>query len=139
MISKVKKKEMEADRDELADKKLKSKKLNKQFFKAFEKLNNERLYPYYTDTASITFQNMLNFFTYVDLKLKDYYGRKPKYNKSAVHYLMEFMFPEPTEAQVKTIEKLNKAMKKLKDSEYIENLHFKALLDGKYFFVNWEE
>ena len=136
MVSEVKRKEAEEKRKQLLEDGMKSKKLNKEFFIAFEKLNNERLYRFYTDTTSGTFQNLLNFLVLVDLKLKDFYGKKKAYNSGKVHNMMEEMFRDPTEAQVKTIEKIHKAVKKLdKDTEYLDDFHFSRILDGKSFYV----
>ena len=120
-------------REEKQNKKCKNlNKLDEQILESFRKLNNKSCYDFLDDTESKSFQNMLDFMTLMEKRCEREYGKKKKYSKEDVEYILCVLFPNPTETQAKTIRKMNKVFKKNKKQldEFYE-FKFTALLSGK--------
>ena len=75
---------------------------------------------------------MLDFLTLLEKKCEREYGEKHKYSKSEVEDILTDLLAGPTEAQAKTMKKINKAFKKNKyNLEEFYAFKFSALLTGK--------
>ena len=84
-------------------------------------------YKYYTDTDSKSFQNVLDFFTLLEKKCHSEYGKKSKYKKSEVEFVIRDEFPKLTNRGCQTIMELNKLLKKRKKLEFA-NFKFNGII-----------
>lgn len=124
--------EYEMMREHERAKKMKPKKLDKKIKEAFSRINNKVCYDFFEDEDNKTYHNALNFLSLIEKKCEEVYGLKSKYKKSQVQQVMESLFPYPTEREIKTIEAVDKALKKCKTVAYSE-FRFNGLMKGKHF------
>jgi hypothetical protein len=134
-------------KDKSANKKFKNEeKLDDKLYEVFNKLNNSKCYAHFDDTENRSFQNLLIFLTLLQKKCEKFYGKEKKYSKDQVESVLINLFPEPTKAQRKTIEKINKTIKKnKKDIPEFEEFKFSGIIEGKKFqtyaddYDNWRD
>lgn len=131
-LSEREKQSYDLKRNYMQETKLKDKKISKHLHKIFNKLNNSVYYKYYTDTDSKSFQNVLDFFTLLEKKCRSEYGKKSKYRKSEVEFVIRDEFPNLTDRGCRTIVELNKLLKKRKNLEFA-NFKFNGIMKGKVF------
>lgn len=109
------------------------KKLDKKIIDVFRKLNNRSTYKYIGETDSGTHQNLMDFCSLLvkacDKKYPDS-GNGKKYSKEHVGWIIADLFPNPTEVQIETLDKLNKYIKKEKDIDLMM-YPIKGLFPGK--------
>lgn len=134
-ITKAEKLEYEYQRDRSSKKKFKNEeKLDKRLYDSFQKINSKACYDHFSDVTNKTFHNLLSFLTLLERKCEKFHGNKKKYSKMEVEEVMINLFPSPTDAQRKTVEKINKFIKKNKDEiDELEELKFNAIIRGKKF------
>lgn len=137
-LSERKKQSYDLNRNYIQETKIKDKKISKQLHKIFNKLNNSAYYKYYTDTDSKSFQNVLDFFTLLEKKCRSEYGKKSKYKKSEVEFVIRDEFPKLSDRGCQTIVELNKLLKKRKKLEFAD-FKFNGIIKGKTFASTFGE
>ena len=130
MITKEERRMQSYARDQTRSKKLSSKKLNKKVINSFKKLNNKKCYKFFDDKTSKTYHNLLDFLSLIEKKCEDLYGDNSKYSKKEVGEALQEIFTTPTEKECKTLNKINKFLKKTNDKKMVE-FKFERLFKGK--------
>jgi hypothetical protein len=140
-VSKAELLEFEYQREKKAKKKFKNEdKLDEQINREFQKLNNRNCYDNFDDVTNKSFYNLLSFLTLLEKKCEKTYGKQKKYKKGNVETVLKCLFPEPTKAQKKTIEKINKFLKKNKDSiPELEHFKFNGIMKSKEFTTCYDD
>jgi hypothetical protein len=128
-------------KDKSANKKFKNEeKLDDKLYEVFNKLNNKKCYNHFDDVKNRSFQNLLLFLTLLEKKCDKFYGKKKRYSKDEVESVIISLFPEPTDPQRKTIEKINKVLKKKREEiPELDEFKFKGIIDGKKFVTYNDE
>lgn len=129
-LSRVKQLEREDQRQNDSLKKTKSKKVQKKIIDCFRKLNNRSCYKFLGDEESSTHQNLLDFCNLLAKECANRYGKQKSYSKTDVGMIIYDLFPEPTDIQMETLDKLNKFIRKKKDIE-LEMYPIKGLFPEK--------
>lgn len=130
-ITERSKRTREYKREVNRSKKMKEEKIEKKILKAFDKLNNKNCYAFLDDEDSSTRQNLLDFCTLLEKGLEKKFGKAKKYSKTDVFEYLTSIFSRTTERQAKTLEALNRFLKKNEG----EGFKFKGLFKGK----SWED
>lgn len=130
-ISKLERDRLLFKLDERKAKKYKDKKLRKKFLEVFQKVNRENVYSFFDDHDNMTYYNILFWLCYLDKLCKATYGKK--YDEYDVERMILNVFNfDLTYRAAKTLDKLNKFIKKTKDKK-IKSFPISELLDGKTF------
>ena len=114
-ITKADKALKEEKREIQRHKKMSEPKLDKKILAAFNKLNNKNCYAFFGDEDNSTHQNLMDFLNLLEKKCEYRYGKSKKYKASDVIPLLEELFREPTDRQVKTLNAINRYLKKEDD------------------------
>jgi hypothetical protein len=130
LLSERKKEKLELDRDFKRSKKMKDKKIDKKLLEAFSKLNNRNYYAYFTDEDSMSYHNLMEFLILVEKALESHYGKASSYKKSQVYDTLHQIITDPTERQVKTLNAINKVMKK--NAALFDDIKFNGLCKGTW-------
>jgi hypothetical protein len=98
-------------------KKMSETKLDKKLLAAFDKLNNKNCYAYFGEEESSSFQNIMDFLNFLEKKCEGRFGKAKKYKASQVLPLLDEVFIDPTDRQVKTLNAINRYLKKERDND----------------------
>lgn len=133
-MSKSHRLDYEIGREKIQTTKMKTKKINKKMREAFLKLNRKDCYNFFDDPDSKSYQNALDFFTLVEKKCEELYGKKKKYKKSEIQDMLENVFCDISQRGARTMQVLNKLLKKTKDRELLA-FPFKGIMKTEEFHV----
>lgn len=131
-MTKKEKRAKEFNRDSNRLKKMSLKKITKLIIKCFKKLNNKKCYKFFKDEDSKSYHNLLDFLSLLEKKCEKIYGERSKYSKSKVADVLQDIFSVPTERECKTLNKINKFLKKTTDEQMV-SFKFDCLFKGKRF------
>ena len=119
-------------------KKMSEQKLEKKILAAFSKLNNKNCYAFFDDDENSTHQNLMDFLNLLEKKCENRYGKAKKYKAADVLPVLEEIFREPTERQIKTLNAINRYIKK-KDDVDLGFYKITKLFKGKDYMDALEE
>jgi hypothetical protein len=131
-MTKKEKRAKEFNRDSTRLKKMSLKKITKLLIKCFKKLNNKKCYKFFKNDDSKSYHNLLDFLSLLEKKCEKIYGERSKYSKAKVAEVLQDIFSSPTKIECKTLNKINKFLKKTTD-EQIVGFKFDCLFKGKRF------
>ena len=114
-ISKADKALKEEKREIQRHKKMSENKIDKKILSAFNKLNNKNCYAFFGDEDNSTHQNLMDFLNLLEKKCENRYGKAKKYKASDVLPMLEEIFREPTDRQIKTLNAINRYLRKEDD------------------------
>lgn len=132
MITKMERRAQEFERDTTRIKDMSKRKITKKLIKTFKKLNNKKCYKFFKDDDSKSYHNLLDFLSLLEKKCEKIYGEDSSYSKIQVSDILQDIFSNPTERECRTLNKINKFLKKTNDEKMI-SFKFKALFKGKTF------
>jgi hypothetical protein len=96
-------------------KKMSESKLDKKLMQAFNKLNNKNCYAFFADEENATHQNLMDFLNLLEKRCEARYGKSKKYKAKEVLEVLEELWSDPTDRQVKTLNAINRYLKKEED------------------------
>jgi hypothetical protein len=111
----------ETKRDVKRAKKMKDDKIYKNIEETFSKLNNKNCYAFLGDEENNSHQNLLDFLMYLEKACQKRYGKAKKYSKEQVLQILAPIYPQPTKAQRKTFNVINKHLKENKSTYKVDN------------------
>jgi hypothetical protein len=111
----------ETKRDVKRAKKMKDDKIYKKIEESFSKLNNKNCYAFLGDEENNSHHNLLDFLMYLEKACQKKFGKSKKYSKEQVMEILAPIFPEPTKAQHKTLNVINKHLKENKATYKVDN------------------
>ena len=133
-LSKQEQNNFEVRREIARTEKMKESKLDKKILKAFTKINNKNCYAFFKDPTNKSHHNLLHLLTLIEKRCEVRYGKAKKYKKKEVYSVLHELFYEATERQIKTLNAINRYMRKAKDSS-LGLFKFKNIFKGK----DWEK
>lgn len=114
-LSKADKALKEEKREIQRHKKMSVQKMDKKIISAFSKLNNKNCYAFFSDEDNSTHHNLMDFLNLLEKRCESQYGKAKKYSAKEVLVMLSEIWPEPTDRQIKTLNAINRYLKKEDD------------------------